>query len=270
MAGDWIKIEEAMPDKPEVFAIAAQLNLDPDAVVGKLVRVWAWASRSCHGDGVTDSSSVHVIDRVAGTVGFAKAMLSCGWLHTKGDKLQFPRFDRHNSKTAKERGLAFIRQQKLRAKKRHGVVTEVSRSRHAPRVTKENREQRQNIDTASAVSGGKNTRFVPPTLEQVRAYCLARSNTVDPQRFVDHYTSNGWRVGKNAMRDWQACVRTWEKSEAAKGRPPSHRKSVAEHNAEVFREVFGDDDDGNGLEETGSCGSSKGNPPLLYGPDDSP
>lgn len=56
-------------------------------------------------------------------------------------------------------------------------------------------------------------KFVPPTVEEVRAYCQERGNRVDPQAFVDYYTSNGWMVGKNHMKDWKAAVRgTWEKT----------------------------------------------------------
>ena len=55
-------------------------------------------------------------------------------------------------------------------------------------------------------------RFVPPTLEEVKAYCTERGNDVDAQRFVDYYTSNGWQVGKNKMKDWKAAVRTWERN----------------------------------------------------------
>ena len=58
----------------------------------------------------------------------------------------------------------------------------------------------------------KRTRFVPPTLEDVQAYCQERNNNVNPERFIDYYTSNGWLVGKNKMKDWKAAVRTWEKS----------------------------------------------------------
>lgn len=61
----------------------------------------------------------------------------------------------------------------------------------------------------------KKTRFEPPTLEDVRAYCVERGNSVDPERFIDHYTSNGWMVGKNPMKDWKAAIRNWEKSEGA-------------------------------------------------------
>lgn len=68
---------------------------------------------------------------------------------------------------------------------------------------------------AEAINGpGKpaQKRFIPPTVEQVKEYCQERGNTVDPQRFVDHYTSNGWMVGKNKMKDWKASVRTWERN----------------------------------------------------------
>lgn len=66
--------------------------------------------------------------------------------------------------------------------------------------------------------------FIPPTLEDVTAYCLERKNNVDPQRWLDHYTSNGWRVGKNPMKDWKAAVRTWERSgyDDAPRRPAQH------------------------------------------------
>ena len=58
----------------------------------------------------------------------------------------------------------------------------------------------------------KRKRFTPPTLEEVQAYCLERNNTIDPQQFIDYYTSNGWLVGKNKMKDWKAAVRTWERN----------------------------------------------------------
>ena len=61
----------------------------------------------------------------------------------------------------------------------------------------------------------RSKRFVPPTVEEVAQYCFDRINNVDPQRFVDYYTSNGWMVGKNKMKDWKAAVRTWSRKDAA-------------------------------------------------------
>ena len=56
-------------------------------------------------------------------------------------------------------------------------------------------------------------RFKPPSVDEVRAYCRERKNRVDAEKFVDYYTSNGWKVGKNSMKDWKASVRTWEKND---------------------------------------------------------
>ncbi len=56
------------------------------------------------------------------------------------------------------------------------------------------------------------SRFKAPTVEEVKAYCLERKNNVDAERFVDYYTSNGWKVGKQSMKDWKAAVRTWERN----------------------------------------------------------
>ena len=58
---------------------------------------------------------------------------------------------------------------------------------------------------------GKRKRFTPPTLDEVREYCQERGNNVDPETFIDFYSSKGWKVGNATMKDWKACVRTWEK-----------------------------------------------------------
>ena len=74
--------------------------------------------------------------------------------------------------------------------------------------------------------GHKTTRkrFSPPTVDEVREYCWERGNCVDPQRFVDYYSSNGWMVGKNKMKDWKAAVRTWEQND--KGKPQKQPKKT--------------------------------------------
>ncbi len=55
-------------------------------------------------------------------------------------------------------------------------------------------------------------RFIKPTIFEVNEYCFERNKGVDPNKFFDHYESNGWMVGKNKMKDWKAAVRNWEKS----------------------------------------------------------
>ena len=56
-------------------------------------------------------------------------------------------------------------------------------------------------------------RFTPPTLDDVLAYVRERGASVDAQKFIDFYTSKGWMIGKNPMKDWKAAVRTWENRE---------------------------------------------------------
>jgi len=57
----------------------------------------------------------------------------------------------------------------------------------------------------------KRARFSPPSVEEVSGYCEERRNRIDPQAFVDFYTSKGWKVVNQSMKDWKAAVRTWEK-----------------------------------------------------------
>lgn len=61
-------------------------------------------------------------------------------------------------------------------------------------------------------SNPNNRRFTPPTIKDVEAYCLERNNGIDAQAFIDFYTANGWVQGKGQkpIRDWKACIRTWE------------------------------------------------------------
>lgn len=64
-----------------------------------------------------------------------------------------------------------------------------------------------------------NKRFAPPSLEEVRAYCTERNNNVDPEAFIDFYSSKGWKVGNQTMKDWKASVRTWERRSRDKPTP---------------------------------------------------
>ncbi len=66
-------------------------------------------------------------------------------------------------------------------------------------------------DNGSSITTRK--RFVRPTLDEVKQYCVERHNSVDAQRFMDFYASKGWLVGNQPMKDWKAAVRTWEQRE---------------------------------------------------------
>lgn len=62
----------------------------------------------------------------------------------------------------------------------------------------------------------KEKKFNKPTLEEVKEYCKERNNNVNAEQFIDFYESNGWKVGKNSMKDWKAAIRTWERNKLNK------------------------------------------------------
>jgi hypothetical protein len=104
MAGDWLKFDKTTPDKPEVFVIAGALGIDPDAVVGKLLRVWSWFD-SHTDDGNAPVTVASLLDRLAGVAGFVEATIAAGWLDQRDGQLLIPNFTRHNGQTAKTRAL---------------------------------------------------------------------------------------------------------------------------------------------------------------------
>ena len=125
-------------------------------------------------------------------------------------------------------------------------------SRGTPQKDNEKIEERYGKDTVKEKEGEKEKekeienecytpkppkgakRFSPPSFDDVKSYCQERKNGVDPQAFVDWYTSNGWKVGKNPMKDWKAAVRTWERKEANHGRNGSADSAVE---SQKFRDI---------------------------------
>ncbi len=73
-------------------------------------------------------------------------------------------------------------------------------------------EIEKEIHSSAKSTTTKRKRFEKPTLSEIKEYCIERNNNVDAQHFYDYYESNGWKVGKNSMKNWQAAVRTWEKN----------------------------------------------------------
>jgi hypothetical protein len=113
MAGDWMKIDLELPDKPEIHEMAGILNISPNEVVGCLIRVWAWFNKQTtngNARGVTFS----LLDRITSVTGFGEAMMFVGWIEQNDKVLCMPKFDRHTSESAKTRALTSKRVDKLR------------------------------------------------------------------------------------------------------------------------------------------------------------
>lgn len=93
----------------------------------------------------------------------------------------------------------------------------------------ENETDQQNVNKAETTDQQPTTskeckkdkkEIYMPSIDEVRAYCKERNNTVDPEKWFDFYASKGWMIGKNKMRDWRAAVRTWEKNQTDKPQQP--------------------------------------------------
>lgn len=74
-------------------------------------------------------------------------------------------------------------------------------NRREEKRTEENRKEEKSTSTK---------KFIKPTIEEIDEYCLERNNGINANAFYDFYESKDWYVGKNKMKDWKACVRTWE------------------------------------------------------------
>lgn len=96
--------------------------------------------------------------------------------------------------------------------------------KETPKKPQENPNQTPNVNVDVNVnenikeSEEKKPRFYPPTLEELKKYIADNKYNVDPERFIDYYTANGWTVGKNRMKDWKAAVRNWDRSQKSGGR----------------------------------------------------
>jgi hypothetical protein len=116
MAGDWIKIESALPNKPEVMQLATILGIDEMAVVGHLTLFWSWVDQNLSGHCPVAIGTLSGLDRRAGREGFAQAMIDVGWLHFDAGKISIPNYEDHLSQSAKQRALDAKRKRAARTK----------------------------------------------------------------------------------------------------------------------------------------------------------
>ena len=109
-------------------------------------------------------------------------------------------------------------------KQNNKLITSQQQADNKPITTNNNINNDNNVnndnnnimsDKPTAIS--KSKKFIPPSFEQVHAYCLERNNNIDPQAFIDYYSAVGWKVGSKAMKDWKAAIRTWERRNNQQG-----------------------------------------------------
>ncbi len=215
-------------DHPKTAALVAKIGKHADIFP---LRLWAWCARFAK-DGHPGSPGL--TERVCRWTGkpdlLYSALVECGFIDKDG---KVHDWDDHTG-----RKVAAYEKQKERQRQsyRKENVDDLckdppasSRLETKRNETKENETKRE--DTTASPRPRATVGFVKPSIEEIKAYCLERKNSVDPERFWNYYESNGWRVGKNAMKSWKAAVHTWEKNDIGggngKARRPAHRAGGA-------------------------------------------
>lgn len=199
MAGDWMKVELELPDKPEVHAIAGMLGLDSDMVVGKLFRVWQWFDKHTT-DGNAFGVTYALLDRITSVSGFGEAMMFVGWLEQNDKILTMPKFDRHTSKSAKKRALTGSRVKNFRS--------DTPENCNAQSVTKalpeKRREEKNNKDISFSVRFDEFWSTYPATSRRTaKSQCLEkwqkRNLDLQADQIIAHVKAmketDSWREG---------------------------------------------------------------------------
>lgn len=181
MAGDWIKIEHATPDKPEVFAMAGELGIDPDAVVGKLIRLWVWADQQSI-DGNAIPVTPAIIDRITHQPGFSDALRMVRWLEVRSGSLQVPRFARHNGQTAKARADSNRRVARHRKRRCNGKdVTDVTEKPLLKPLPEKRREEEEERVCASARDAHRVVELYPRREKLTEALAIVQRDLAEGQ-----------------------------------------------------------------------------------------
>lgn len=157
MAGDWIKIEHGLLNKPEVMLLADALDISHFEAVGHLIAFWLWVDLNMSPSCPQVKGTKKGLDRVAGRDGFADALISVGWLDIESDMISIPGYEVHLSKSAKERAKG----QKKKASQRSKASPNLSPTTGDKNGTQGGtREEKRREDITLPLSTCKHSEFL--------------------------------------------------------------------------------------------------------------
>ncbi|WP_434590138.1 hypothetical protein J3Q09_17655 [Pseudomonas sp. R4-83] len=214
MAGDWIKFELTTLDKPEVCQIADFANIDPDAVVGKLMRVWGWFDQQTE-NGNAPSVSKKLLDRLVGVNDFCEFMKLVDWMIEADGVISLPHFDRHNGKTAKNRLLTAKRVANHKASNAKGNAASVSGALPKEDVEK-NKEPLSARESVDPRMPSEMTLNWTPDPKILKTYALHQGVSLDLftdqvlNAFTGHYEPKGQ---VNTEAEWVSMLVKWVRND---------------------------------------------------------
>lgn len=171
----------------------------------------------------TDEMIATVFRRPLNTVRLALSTFEkYGMIEIVNNTITIPNWEKHQSLDSLEKSRGKTRERVQNYRERQKLLTQSEDVTLQKRIVTQTEEDKSKskirLDVASTgdCKGASQPRFTPPTMGEVSDYCKERGSIVDAQRWFDYYTSNGWMVGKNHMKDWKAAIRTWERGNSAK------------------------------------------------------
>jgi hypothetical protein len=184
MAGDWIKMRHSLASDPDVIAVAINLEIDEDTLVGKLHRLWSWFDIHTT-NGHAKSVTAIWLDCHCRCSGLCQELVRVGWLDIHDGGVSVPNFDRHNGDPAKKRALDSERKRKSRKDKERlasGEQKQIEGEKHPESVLKLSRSQADKSGTRGEERRGE---YIDPpkggsgTAENVRDELVSAWNSLE-------------------------------------------------------------------------------------------
>lgn len=215
----WIKITVDMFDDEKIKII--QSMPEGDALLVVWIKLITLAGKTNDGGYVyisenmpyTDEMLSVIMNKPLNTIRLAlDTFIKLGMIENDIKGIYLLNFEKHQSLDK----LAEIREQTRRrvARFREKQKALESGNEDNASVTLRNAidiDKEEDIDIEIEKENNKRKNFKKPSVEEVQQYCTQRQNNINAEHFIDYYEANGWKVGKNAMKDWKAAIRTWEK-----------------------------------------------------------
>lgn len=230
----WIKIVTDIFDDEKILLIESMP--DRDAIIVIWFKLLCLSGKQNNGGvfmlndkiAYTDEMLSVIFRRNLNTVRLAlQTFEKFGMIEIVNDTITIPNWGKHQSLDKLENKRSYMQtyMQDYRRKQKEIACKTNSKTNSKTNVSRTDidKEIDKEEDIIYSDDQKKTKRFTPPTVEEVQAYCSERRNNVDAEKFVAYYTSNGWKVGRNAMKDWKAAVITWERKCEKKNQETENR-----------------------------------------------
>jgi hypothetical protein len=219
----WISVYQQLRDHRKLREFFRIMNISRQEALGILVLIWMWAIDNADRTGLILSATIDDIAEAAFWKGDSKklysALVDSHWIDETDGDMYFHDWDEFNKPF-----FDYIdRKERDKMRKKQDGSTEIPRKFHGNSTEKSNKSSGISTDvpqefhespspspSPSPKQIKKDYIFHPPTLDEVKIYCLERKKGVNPEKWFDFYSAKNWMIGKNKMKDWKAAVRTWE------------------------------------------------------------